>query len=109
VLVKGLPRDAITRIPVPERGREPWDPYMELLAQIVEVVSVGAANMRLKKPVKIPRPNRDEPLITSSSRRTAPAEDENPYASAINRLASVQPERYLHVVPDEDDEGQDPA
>jgi hypothetical protein len=82
---------------------------MELLAQIVEVVSVGAANMRLKKPVKIPRPNRDEPRITSSSSRsTGPAEDENPYASAINRLASVQPERHLHVVAD-DDEGQDPA
>jgi hypothetical protein len=35
-----------------------WDLSVELLAQLVEVVSVGAADKKIGNPIRLPRPDR---------------------------------------------------
>lgn len=98
VLVKGLPPEALIRIPADERGRghEPWTAYHELLAQLVEVTSIGAAEHRLKKPIKVNRPDRTRQHAQAAPIRVASARDipgaaANPYRAAIAALGGAQP------------------
>lgn len=44
------------RTPPEERQQEKWTVETELLAQLIEEVSVLAADMRRKKPREVPRP-----------------------------------------------------
>ncbi len=56
MLLKGLPPDALLRTAPEDRVQDRWSVETELLAQIVEVVSVVASERRLKDTVKVPRP-----------------------------------------------------
>lgn len=110
VLVKGLPPDALVRVPVEERGREPWTAYHELIAQLVEVTSVGISGRQLRKPIQVPRPKKAKPVAAvrvvedlelaprpapaapAPARTPAPA-GVNPYRSAMAALGGAQPSR----------------
>lgn len=100
----GLPPHSLVRTPREDRGRQPWDAYMELLAQIVEVTSVGVAGMRLKKPIKVPRPKRHRrrrPAMEAGPQQVVlvQAEHGNPYSAAINKLTAIPaPQRHLALV-----------
>lgn len=96
------------RTPVDERGRDPWTAYHELLAQLIEIVSIPAAEMRLQKPIKIPRPQRDQPADTDEEHVVTPVVSQdapNPYRAAIAGLAASQPR--LRSVPRNDDNEQE--
>ncbi|MGW4694868.1 hypothetical protein ACWEO1_21120 [Kitasatospora cineracea] len=54
--MRGLPADALLRRPAADAGTDRWGLTEELLAQLVEMVSVFAADRRLLKPVELPRP-----------------------------------------------------
>jgi hypothetical protein len=56
VLIKGLPSESLLRTDPEDRSLDRWSVNTELLAQLLEVTSVGVAERRLKDPVKIPRP-----------------------------------------------------
>jgi hypothetical protein len=104
-----LPPESLVRTKPEERGRNPWDAYMELLAQLVEVSSVTAAGFRLKKPIKVPRPGRKrkrgrqaesfQTVDTDSLQVHQLPSGPNPYSAAMNMLAGSSPAR-LHVVQD---------
>jgi hypothetical protein len=53
-LLDALPPDARSRRKDPDD--EPWGVTEELLAQLVEMTSVVAAERRLKEPILLPRP-----------------------------------------------------
>lgn len=55
-LMRGLPADALLRRDSSEIGADRWGLTEELLAQVVEITSVIAAERRLKQPVELPRP-----------------------------------------------------
>ncbi len=97
MLVKGLPRDALVRTPAEERGREPWTAYHELLAQLIELTSVTAADHRIKKPLKVPRPQQvkagSQRVPSQRVRRAADVPAANPYSAAIAALGGAQPSR----------------
>ncbi|MFJ4189429.1 hypothetical protein [Kitasatospora sp. NPDC089509] len=54
--MRGLPADALLRRDGAEIGADRWGLTQELLAQLVELVSVLAADHRLRRPVELPRP-----------------------------------------------------
>lgn len=115
MLVKGLPRDALVRTPAEERGRDPWTAELELMAQLIEVTSVIAAEHRLKKPHKVPRPKRVKARRAAAQRRAGDRAGDgagpNPYRAAIAALGGAQPSRkrqQLAAPPDGDDEEQMP-
>lgn len=84
------------RTPVAERGRDPWTAELELMAQLVEITSIGIAQMRLRKPIKVPRPNKDvaaKAATTRVERAVAVGEDDNPYRAAIRAFGATQPSR----------------
>ncbi|MEV7926098.1 hypothetical protein [Kitasatospora sp. NPDC088779] len=54
--MRGLPADALLRRDEAEVGADRWGLTQELLAQLVELVSVLAAEHRLRRPVELPRP-----------------------------------------------------
>lgn len=53
-----MPKGACTRTTVEERLGEGWTVTDDLLALLVEISSVTAAERKLKKPIEVPRPNR---------------------------------------------------
>lgn len=94
MLIKGLPRDALVRTPESERGRDPWTAELELMAQLIEVVSITASGKQLRKPIKVPRPKKDTAKAAASkTKRAASAADDNPYRSAIRMFGGAQPSR----------------
>jgi len=110
-LVKGLPRDALVRTPESERGRDPWTAELELMAQLVEVVSIQAAEMKLRKPIKVPRPNRDELAQTATreaGQQVAAAAQPNPFRGAMAVLSGGGQPRTKPAQPRGGD-GTDPA
>ncbi|WP_327074441.1 hypothetical protein OG196_31875 [Kitasatospora purpeofusca] len=54
--MRGLPAEALLRRDAAEIGADRWGLTQELLAQAVELISVMAADRRLRKPVELPRP-----------------------------------------------------
>jgi hypothetical protein len=96
VLIKGLPRDALVRTPESERGVDAWTAELELLAQLIEVTSIGVAEMKLHQPITVPRPTPPGEDDTEA----LPAEGAaNPYSTAIGKLrGSARPQ--LHAVDD---------
>ncbi|GIH95442.1 hypothetical protein ACFFMN_23030 [Planobispora siamensis] len=71
------------------RQAEQWTLHHELLAQVIEVVSILAAEMRIKKPIQIPRPSRPaNPRARTGKRGTAHAVAVLKQAQA-NRRASA--------------------
>ncbi|MFD7450368.1 hypothetical protein [Kitasatospora sp. NPDC059827] len=54
--MRGLPAEALLRRDGAEVGADRWGLTQELLAQLVELVSVLAAEHRLRRPVELPRP-----------------------------------------------------
>ncbi|MGW4891056.1 hypothetical protein ACWEQL_02135 [Kitasatospora sp. NPDC004240] len=54
--MRGLPAEALLRRDAGEVGSDRWGLTQELLAQAVELISVLAAERRLRKPVELPRP-----------------------------------------------------
>ncbi|WP_416875966.1 hypothetical protein [Kitasatospora sp. SC0581] len=54
--MRGLPAEALLRRDGAEVGGDRWGLTQELLAQLVELVSVLAAEHRLRRPVELPRP-----------------------------------------------------
>lgn len=100
MLIKGLPRDALVRTPESERGIDPWTAELELLAQLIEVTSIGVAEMKLQKPITVPRPQQPEPGDAEHLDSPAAGEDgPNPYSAAIGALrSSARPRPSLHVV-----------
>ncbi|MFJ6380142.1 hypothetical protein ACIQI7_09095 [Kitasatospora sp. NPDC092039] len=54
--MRGLPAEALLRRDGAEIGADRWGLTQELLAQLVELVSVVAAEHRLRRPVELPRP-----------------------------------------------------
>lgn len=57
MLLAGMPGDARTRTTPAERA-QPWTTHDELLAQLIEIVSIGVADRVLRKPVQVPRPRK---------------------------------------------------
>ncbi len=53
-MIAGLPEDALLARPAGQS--EIWTRNHELLASLVEVVSVGVAERAIKKPISVPRP-----------------------------------------------------
>ncbi|MCC9309140.1 hypothetical protein LN042_18975 [Kitasatospora sp. RB6PN24] len=64
--MRGLPADALLRRDSSEVGSDRWGLTQELLAQLVEVVSVVAAERRLKQPVDLPRPAHLRPAASEA-------------------------------------------
>jgi hypothetical protein len=60
----------------------------ELLAQLVEITSVVAADKRLKKPITIPRPDHIQRQNKAAKSGVDHIEG-NPYAQGISVLAST--------------------
>ncbi|MFJ8043790.1 hypothetical protein ACIRBX_25140 [Kitasatospora sp. NPDC096147] len=54
--MRGLPAEALLRRDEAEVGSDRWGLTQELLAQVVELVSVMASERRLRKPIELPRP-----------------------------------------------------
>ncbi|MGW3181650.1 hypothetical protein ACWDD9_20480 [Kitasatospora sp. NPDC001119] len=54
--MRGLPAEALLRRDEAEVGADRWGLTQELLAQVVELLSVLAAEHRLRRPVELPRP-----------------------------------------------------
>lgn len=111
MLIKGLPRDALVRTPVEERGRAPWTAELELMAQLIEMTSVLASERRIKKPVKVPRPDQPKKrrMRTTARQASRPAEGPgvSPYGAAIAALGGAQPSRKRSQLdPPDDDEEQ---
>lgn len=73
MLLKGLPPDALLRTAPEDRVRDRWGVETELLAQLVEVVSVVAAERKIKDTVKVPRPPhlRKKPKAATPQEATA--------------------------------------
>ena len=72
----------------------------ELLAQVVEVVSVIAARFKLRKPIEIPRPKAVQEATQSLRHPDAPAaapDGSGPvltgFDKAFSLMASTQPQR----------------
>lgn len=53
--MRGLPEDSLL-VGGTDRRLQQWDTQTELLAQVVEVVSVLASDHRFREPRKVPRP-----------------------------------------------------
>jgi hypothetical protein len=49
--------EALLNTTTDQKREGKWDLHHELLAQLIEVASVPAAQMQLDKPVKVPRPD----------------------------------------------------
>jgi hypothetical protein len=62
LLLRTLPPEA--RLSRRSGDDSAWDPQTELLAQLVEVMSVSAAGRQLRKPVQVPRPEWMRPAGT---------------------------------------------
>lgn len=94
-LIKGLPREALVRTPVAERGRDPWTAELELMAQLLEVTSIGIAQMKLRKPIKVPRPKKDGARATAAraARPTVVGTKDNPYRAAMRTFGATPPKR----------------
>ena len=112
MLIKTLPAEALVRTPVEERGRAPWTAELELMAQLIEMTSVLAADRRIKKPVKVPRPNQPNKRrmrttpAAREGRQAAPA-GVSPYGAAIAALGGAQPSpKRSQLDPHDDDEEQ---
>lgn len=73
VLIEGLPPTALSKQDNP--GEVPWGVTDELLAQLVEEVSVLTSDRRRKEPIEIPRPGREsrtqqkaaQPILTGNA------------------------------------------
>lgn len=94
MLLKGLPPTALSRTPAERRGvDEPWTAVHELLAQLIEVTSIPAAEMRLNKPIEVPRPGRPAPGADDEPGtevvRAAEQPGDNPFRRAI---AAMKPQ-----------------
>lgn len=98
--MRGLPDDALVRTTPEQRSQEKWTVEMELLAQVVEEVSVLASDRRRKKPVQVPRPDH----LTRKGRPDRPAEDNvvsmAGYKHAIGVLGASSKGRATVVTPD---------
>jgi hypothetical protein len=91
-LVKGLPRDALVRTPESERGRDPWTAELELMAQLVEITSIAAAEMKLKKPIQVPRPHLEQAAqdtARQAGRQVAAVDAPNPFRGAMAVMAGA--------------------
>lgn len=110
MLIKGLPPDALVRLPVDDRGRDRWTVEVELLAQLIEVVSIGTAERAIREPIRIPRPDWMQPGARQASeeefvvRPAAEDGDANPYRAAIRGLMASTPPRRLQSVPASNEE-----
>lgn len=96
VLIRALPPSALVRTPEAERGRDPWTAELELMAQLVEITSIGIAQMKLRKPIKVPRPARDKTARAAAAGTehvVAVGSDSNPYRAAMRALGEARPAR----------------
>lgn len=78
-----------------------WTRTHELLASLVEVVSVSAAERALRKPIQIPRPQRKQ---TAEERREERAAAAVPIAEAVQTFTAQgrvrkAPPRAVHAAP----------
>jgi hypothetical protein len=81
-----LPDEALTRNTVDYREQQRWTTEMELAAQLIEVMSIPAAGMRLKKQIKVPRPNRNRPAAAAGGQPAGNVVEMDPYKRAIERM-----------------------
>lgn len=70
-----------------ERDQPEWTGLMELVAQLIEEVSILAADMRRKKPITIPRPNH----IKAPRHAGGGPAGRDPYKQAVSVLAATTP------------------
>lgn len=82
---------------------EPWTRSDELLTQVLELVGIGVADMRLKKPIEAHRPSwhpasKAKAAVTDPSMVTADSAGAVRGHAAI--LAKTQAQGHLRVVPD---------
>lgn len=66
-----MPRTACIHTTAEERAREEWTVERELLALLTEITSVAASEQKLRKPVKIPRPDHVKQRARAASRQEA--------------------------------------
>lgn len=82
-MILRLPDDALVRTTPEIRKRlaaaKDWTMDTELLAQLIEEVSILAADFRRKKPREVDRPDSARGLVPGAS----------PYSSAIARMAAT--------------------
>jgi hypothetical protein len=97
-LIDGLPTDSLTKTPPDQRDKPKWTVEDELLAQLIEEVSILAAEQRRKKPRQIPRPGQP----SRAQRETVTPEGvagDNPYSRAMGVLAATNPAGGPGVIP----------
>jgi hypothetical protein len=80
-----LPDEALTRNTVDYREQQRWTTEMELAAQLIEVMSIPAAGMKLKNQIKVPRPNRTR-LAPAGGQSAGNVVEMDPYKRAIERM-----------------------
>lgn len=63
------------------------------MAQLIEIVSIDVAGMRLRKPIKVPRPKKNAEAKATARRAASAARqtEENPYRAAIRMFGGSQP------------------
>jgi len=107
-MIKGLPADSLVRTPVGERGRGRWTIELELMAQLIEICSVTAADHRLKKPIRIPRPDKtsQQSQVAPSVRRARDQQAPNAYSAAIAAMGGAQPSRNRPDAAEDTEESQ---
>ena len=93
--MRGLPKDALSRTD-PDTRDEEWTVTTELLAQIVEEVSVVASNKQRSQPREIPRPaymarhTKPEVPRVSTNPDDANVLDMGGYRKAMNLLKNTR-------------------
>lgn len=101
MFVETLPEEARLSYPVGEY--EPWTRQDELLTQVLELVGLGVAERRLKKPFEPHRPSW-HPASKAKDAVTDPDEvtvdTTGPIRGHAAIMARVQAQGHLRVVPD---------
>lgn len=110
MLLKGLPPTALSRTPPERRGvDEPWTAVHELLAQLIEVTSIPAAERRLNEPITVPRPGRPTPPAAAEPgtevTRAADQAGSNEFRRAVAAMGAA-PKRNPTRRPDDQEESQ---
>lgn len=81
-----MPKGSCTRSTVDERLGEEWTVTDDLLALLIEVTSVPAADRKLRKPIQVPRPGDKK----KQAPREQPAEVRDAaYKKAVGVLAAT--------------------
>ena len=83
-----MPKGSCTRSTMDERLGEEWTVTDDLLALLVEVTSVSAADRKLRKPIQVPRPADAKKKAAAAKAQPDGARDAA-YKKAVGVLAAT--------------------